>query len=386
MPREEIPFDRLAIPAALRADLDPEAPLAKRLAAARGLPDISVAVQLGICLALGQDPSAEVRAAATATLRGLGEQQLLDGLGQSTATAVLDLVAFGRDDSPAVDALLITLRNLSDNAAVRVTERADAELCEKIAFNRERLLMTPRVFVALHGNPACPDKTLDRAAAFLRMNRMLPDVPATRPFASAGAGAPARAGGELEMFDLDEVAGGDDDLFHGLDLDFSEDMAAFSWELTEERDSMSEDELQRLEKKVAAMTVGQRVRLAHVGNKQVRGMLLRDRNKQVSLAVVKSGRMTDGEVASLASNRNIEDEVLREVATNREWIRKYPVQVALVGNPKTPVSVAVRLVGYLQKKDLQELSRNHNVSSVVRQTAFRLFKQKYRGEGQEAKR
>ncbi|MFH1466468.1 MAG: hypothetical protein ABIO70_18940 [Pseudomonadota bacterium] len=386
---EEIPFDRLSIPNDLRADLDPDAPLAKRLAAAQGLPDLPVGSQLGICIALSQDPSAEVRAAAAATVRNMPERRLMEGLGQSSATAVLDLVVFGREGSAALDGLLITLRNLGDGAAVRIGERADEDLCERIAFNRERLLMTPRVYVALHGNEACPDKILEKAAAFLRMNRMLPEVPAARPFAAplaGGAGAAQPAAGGLGMFDLDDVAGPDDDLFHGLDFEFSDDMSNFSWEMTDDRDGLSDEEIQNLEKQVAGMTVGQRVRLAHVGNKQIRGMLLRDRNKQVSMAVVKSGRMTDGEVTSLASNRNIEDEVLREVATNREWIRKYPVQVALVGNPKTPVSVAVRLVGYLQKRDLQELSRNHNVSSVVRQTALRLFKQKYRSEGGDKKK
>ena len=79
----------------------------------------------------------------------------------------------------------------------------------------------------------------------------------------------------------------------------------------------------------------------------------------------------------MAGNRNLADEVLREIAMNREWLRKYPVKVALVNNPKVPVSVAMSIVPQLHKRDLLELSRNHNVSSVISQAARRLYRQKY---------
>jgi len=384
MSEETFPFERYGIPAALIPALSPEAPVAARLAAARGGPDLDVGALLGVCLALAQDPAPEVRQATAAALRGIPEAQVLGAIGQSTPTALLDLLVLGREPSLRLDAFLMTLRNTSDASAIRIAERADAELCQRVAANRERLLMTPRIYVALHGNPACDERTLDRAASFLRMNRLLPEAPATRPGAAPAAAAPGA--GALEMFELDGPGRADDDLFHGLDFEFSEDMASFSWEMTDERgDSLSDEEMNKLEKKIGAMSVGQRVRLAHVGNKQVRGLLLRDRNKQVAVAVVKSGRLTDGEVAAVAANRNIEDDVLREVATNREWLRKYPVQVALVNNPKTPPSIGVRLVNSMQKKDLQDLTRNHNITSVIRQTAIRLFKQKYRSEGGQEK-
>jgi hypothetical protein len=54
------------------------------------------------------------------------------------------------------------------------------------------------------------------------------------------------------------------------------------------------------------------------------------------------------------------------------------VKVALVNNPKTPVAMAMAMVSQLQKKELQALLRNHNVPSVVTQTAQRLYRQKHR--------
>jgi hypothetical protein len=70
--------------------------------------------------------------------------------------------------------------------------------------------------------------------------------------------------------------------------------------------------------------------------------------------------------------------VIREIARNKEFIRNYPVKVALVNNPKTPVSTALGFVSLLHKKDLQLLSRNKNVSSVISTAAMKRFKDKYR--------
>jgi hypothetical protein len=396
---EEIPFERLGIPKALRELVLPSAPHEDRLALAEGHLTDQPSELLGCAYLLAQDPSDQVRAAAVGTLRGMPEDVIAPLVTQSSPTKMLEFLAVLRPDAPLLDARLINIRNANDRTVTMIAERADADLCERICYNRERLLMTPRVYVALHGNHRCADEHLRKAESFLRMNQLLPDVPQVRDLgggvsveaeveaALAGKQSIALAeleDGKLQLFDLDEV-GEDDDLFQGFDFEFTDDLSAFSWDLTEDSESTSPDDELKLEKKIAAMTVGQKIKLAHVGNKTVRSLLLKDRNKQVSMAVVKSGRLTDGEVKNIAGNRNINDEVLREVATTREFLRKYPVKVALVNNPKTPPSLGVRLVGSLQKKDLQDLTRNRNVSSVVRQTAIRLFKQKYRSEGTKKK-
>ncbi len=399
---EEIPFDRLGIPKAYRELVVPSAEPEDRLALAEGHLLDDVKSLLGCGYLLAQDPSPEVRAAAVRTLRGLPETELAQVVGQNTPTKMLEYIAVLRNDAPLLDARILNIRNANDRTCILIAERAGPDLCERLCYNQERLLMTPRVFVALHANRHCEERWLEKASSFLRMNRLRPDVPEERDIGlgdgvdleaeieaslrgQTSIALQQRAQESLELFDLDQV-GDDDDLFHGFDFAFTDDLSSFSWDLVEEGEERSEEEDNKLESKVAKMTVGQKVRLAHVGNKTVRTLLLKDRNKQVAMAVVKSGRLTDGEVKSLAGNRNIEDEVLRAVAGNREWLRKYPVKVALVNNPKTPPSVGVRLVTQMQKRDLQDLSRNRNVSSVVRQTAIRLFKQRYRSEGQDKKK
>ena len=132
-----------------------------------------------------------------------------------------------------------------------------------------------------------------------------------------------------------------------------------------------------MEQQVANMSVGQRIKLAYTGNRSTRKLLLRDSNKLVSSAVVKSGRMTDAEILATAGNRNIPTEILNYIARDKEQLRKYPIRVALASNPKTPVPVALRLLRDLSKADLRSLSMNRNVSGVVFETAGRLYKQKF---------
>ena len=87
--------------------------------------------------------------------------------------------------------------------------------------------------------------------------------------------------------------------------------------------------------------------------------------------------MTDGEIVACAGNRNLADEVIRAIANNKEFLRKYPVKVALVNNSKTPVPMALGLLKSLHKKDLRQVGRNRNVSSIIANAATKLFKQKF---------
>jgi hypothetical protein len=53
--------------------------------------------------------------------------------------------------------------------------------------------------------------------------------------------------------------------------------------------------------------------------------------------------------------------VLREIGMNREWLRNYQVRLALVNNPKTPLSIAMAQVTYLNQRDLGLLAKSKGV-------------------------
>lgn len=425
----DIPYAKLGVSPRLEPQLSPDAPRKVRLAIARGVVPLPPNEQLGALYALATGSDEEVRKSAISSVRGIPVDRLLQTVSMKTHAKVLEFLTEFREAEVDLDERIGMMRTCNDRTLLTIARRAGPDLSETLSRNHERLLITPELFVALHANPACADRHIQAAESFLRMQRSLPDIPESRPFEQDAAPAAPTAdtpttpssnaddaftpmgGGSgmdlmaeieaalrgdqspallrqqeenIKMFDLDSL---DDTLSQdaevsGFSFDFSDDSDEFSWNLTADLDGRADSEKQELKRglegKIRDMAVGQKIKLAYKGNKEVRSILIRDTNKVVAGAVVKSGRLSDREVASHAANKNLDGEVIREIAQNREFTRRYPVKVALANNPKTPVSLAVSLVGSMQKKDLLALARNRNIPSVVTEAANRLVRKKYR--------
>jgi hypothetical protein len=83
-------------------------------------------------------------------------------------------------------------------------------------------------------------------------------------------------------------------------------------------------------------------------------------------------RITDHEVEAISSMRQIAEEVLRLIGTNRQWARSYPIIHNLARNPRTPMATAVHILPRIRTKDLKAIAQNRNVSEAVRRQAYRL--------------
>lgn len=130
-----------------------------------------------------------------------------------------------------------------------------------------------------------------------------------------------------------------------------------------------ESTLQRIQK----MKVTEKIRLAMVGDKETRGILIRDPNRLVQFAIISNPRITEGEVAGIASSKSIEEDVLRRIANNREWIKYYPTRLGLATNPKTPIPIASRLLSTLTLKDLKLIAKSKSVPTALAQAARRML-------------
>ncbi len=128
--------------------------------------------------------------------------------------------------------------------------------------------------------------------------------------------------------------------------------------------------LQRIQK----LSVSERIQLALRGGREIRSILLRDPNKEVSLTVLQNPKITDTEVELIAKSRSISDEALRKITKRKEWMKNYNVLLALVNNPKTPSGVALPLVSELKTRDLGLLEKNRNVAEGIRATAKKLLR------------
>jgi hypothetical protein len=127
----------------------------------------------------------------------------------------------------------------------------------------------------------------------------------------------------------------------------------------------SQSTLQR----IAAMTVAQRIGVAMKGSREERAILIRDPNRIVAVAVLGSPKMTETEIEGIAKMASISDEILRMIANNRAWTKRYGIIAALARNPKTPVAISMNLLARLTEKDLRSISADRNVPEVLRITA-----------------
>lgn len=121
------------------------------------------------------------------------------------------------------------------------------------------------------------------------------------------------------------------------------------------------------------MGVGDKIKVALTGDKEWRSLLIKDSNKLVSGSVVRNPRITEAEILTIAKSTVQNDEILRTICMNKEWIKNYNIRKALALNNKTPLPNALRYLSTLTEKDLAALAKSKNVSSVISTQARRLL-------------
>ena len=121
------------------------------------------------------------------------------------------------------------------------------------------------------------------------------------------------------------------------------------------------------------LPVPEKVKLAMSGDKEARSILIKDSNKQIQEAVLDSPRITEPEIVAIANSRSVGEELLRKIAGNRDWMKNYQVRIGLANNPKTPLTIGLRIIGTLMISDLKRLSKSKGVSSVLSAAANRFL-------------
>jgi hypothetical protein len=120
------------------------------------------------------------------------------------------------------------------------------------------------------------------------------------------------------------------------------------------------------------LKIFEKVRLATVGNQYCRQVLIRDTNKVVAMAVVRSPSITDMEIVAAAGSRSVCDDVIRFIANSRIHVKDYAVKQALVNNPKCPLGTSLRLLSFLHPEDLRAIARSKNIPGALATAAKKL--------------
>ncbi len=339
-----------------------DAPVEARRMAAGGalpLPPVELATVLFV---LAHDPDDQVKARARESLEGLPEAVRDPVVAGPSHPALLSWLAQAhRDDAGVCEKL--ALNAACDDATVEfLASQPHRRVVDIICNNQERMLRHPAIVDALGGNPLTGRAQIDRILSFLGMDRL--------------AGEQPDAVDQCDDWpEPDEVT--DEAAQEALAAVLGDDASGFSARLLEDGDEeLSEEEKGSLYQQVQTMTVMEKVKLARMGGKEARSLLVRDTNKIVATAAIRSPRMTDNEIQGYAKARNLHDEVIRVIATNREWTRHYQVKLGLAMNPKCPPPTAMKFVNHLQDRDLRAIMKSKDVPSAISNHARRLLAKK----------
>jgi hypothetical protein len=128
-----------------------------------------------------------------------------------------------------------------------------------------------------------------------------------------------------------------------------------------------------LTKRIAGMALPEKMRLAQTGNKEARSLLSREKNKLVLINILQNPRISDHEILQFAKEKTLPEEVLTLLSKRKEWMKKYPVRLALAQNPKTPLALSIRLLRTFRDLDLRKIARSKDVSVHVASGARKIL-------------
>jgi hypothetical protein len=282
---------------------------------------------------------------------------------EQASSAHLEILMRATNDRTILEAL-VRNRAVSDESIAVLARKADPHVQEVIVINQQRILRAPHILDALLENPQLSPDARRRA---LEVKEEFFEKQARLALLAEESIAEAE---EIDAASLDAIR----DLLEQAEAAQVADKVEAPMDLT---GADTEDPTKvSTWAQLAKMTVGQKVQLAYKGNKTVRSILVRERNRLVSSAAMRNPRMTESEVEQIAGLRNVEEEVLRVIGMRRDWTSKYNIALALARNPKAPVGVVLPLINRLTLRDLKGLKDDKGVSEAVRANARKMFQAK----------
>jgi hypothetical protein len=352
------------LPGPAKKILGPDAPVPLRLMAAKGvIPGLKPADLVTVVALLTENDDEKVAETARQTFANLPPPVLNGALGGDLQSAIIARLAEAYARNHEVVEKLLRLPNIDGEALTHMAHNADEHSGELIATNEELMLKWPVAIEKLYMNKRVRMSTADRLLELAVRNGLELGIPAFKEAAAA-------IKNELVTEPTPEPTF-DDILFRETDAIAQRIRLESEQDDTHRVDDEGEEQVKEkflpLHAQIAQMSVSQKIRAATLGTSAMRLLLVRDSNRLVASAAVRSPLMKENEAERITASRSVSEDVLRIIALNREFTRHYQCKLNLVTNPRTPFSFAVRLVPHLRESDLRSLSKSKNVSGAIGQ-------------------
>src|SRR5213080_1907317 len=320
------------------------APPSARMAAGRGLLPLPQADLLEVLVHLSADNDPVIARVAQPTLESQQPNDLLSvAKSENAAPTVLGYLASRPNANRDIhEAVVGNVATPDEAIALLARVTTDGSLLELLTLNQQRLIRAPEIINAILLNPARTAEAERRAKEtreeFFEKERGARQI--AEELRARGNNAAAEFFETAELAPITGVISIDDAWLIAQHIEVSDADIDDSWlarEFIEEMLVETPEQLaanaqavinaERLEgatperisliKRIMFMTVKDRVKLAVKGDREARGILVRDSNKVVATAVIHNPRITDKEIENVAAMRTVSEEVLRLIGMNR---------------------------------------------------------------------
>ena len=356
----DCPLPAGVLPKPLQKHVDPRSPPPLRMMGAKGLvPAVAPMDLVTMLYALSFDADDGVRTTAAKTAEGLPDKIFGVALrAEGMKGPVLDWLA-DRFAGKEMALELILLNNATpDETFARLAPVVSQRLADIVRQNELRLLRHDEIIRQLCRNPNALASSIDGACDFCVRNGLtLLDVP-------------QMVEAHKRVHGVDPSARPKEETAVGLMAEYHDELARDDVQppLRQETPEEAQKKLS-ITQRIIRMSVSEKIKLATLGNREARNILLRDANKLVCMAAATSPRITDGEIMGLANSKTVNADVLRYIYSGRDFLKVYAIKTALVKNPKVPLPTALKLMQTLQEKDIKELARDRNVPQTIQSQA-----------------
>lgn len=337
------------------------------------------------------------------TVEGLPDAVTEGALSDARLPAgVIDLLGRKLARNEKILGQVVRHANVDDETLIGVSRVCPERICDVLADNETRWLKCPAIVAGLYQNRHCRMSVVHRMIELAEREGVDLPLPAMDEIriALAESGPPDEERDDMfkrvhstekavkeeaklidllggadvdDALELPEFADDDGELFDGElpDLDaLAQAAAAEPSALAAEPEAQPLSKESRLQQ-ILQMRPMEKIRTAILGDKYDRSLLVRDSNKTVSMAAIRSPKVRDDEAVSYSANRSLAAEVVTYISNRREWVKLYSVKLNLVMNPKTPMARSMSLLAFLNNADVQKVARSKNIPSALATAAKR---------------
>lgn len=339
--------------------------------AAQGMLPLPPEELIPVQVLLSKDEDEQIAGAALKSLSGVSDDIWIKLVEKKDPDSqVVSFCLEHKSSNSALKEKIALNQSIPDDVVTHLAGKESGSIVDIIINNQVRLIRSPAILTALEKNP---NLTLDQSRRieefktefiFKKQQQAPPDI-SQISYEDILAQIPQldiearRIIEEIERSPQKEPT--EEEVEQALKNFFA----------TDELSTLPEDVVSTYQK-ILKMNHTDKVRVALLGTREERGLLIRDPSRQIASLVLRSPKLTESEIEGFAQMRNLDSDILRQLGQNRGFIKRYAVALLLVRNPKTPSPVALNLLRLLRDIDLRHLERDRNIPEIIRRQSKKI--------------